>query len=118
MEGQGVDCEELRNVETMRRLAREGKIRTLLDASLAAANAKLEAKGFEQGFREGLEKGLKGVREQLLVQAEQRFGATTAERLAACLADVREYDRLLAIGGWIVDCASGSELLDRVEGRA
>ncbi len=114
----------------MRRLAKEGKVRTLLDASLQAANAKLEARGFEQGYREGfrrgleevrqerLEKGLKGVREQLLVQAEQRFGATTAERLAVCLAEVREYDRLLAIGVWLVDCASGAELLDRVEGRA
>ena len=115
---QGVECRVLRNVETMRRLAKEGKIRTLLDASLEAANAKLEAEGFEQGYREGFRQGLKGVRDQLLVQAEQRFGATTAERLAACLAEVREYDRLLAIGGWIVDCASGSELLDRVEGRA
>ena len=114
----------------MRRLAKEGKVRTLLDASLQAAKAKLEARGFEQGYREGfrrgleevrqerLEKGLKGVREQLQSQAEQRFGAATANRLAACLAEVGEYDRLLAIGDWLVDCASGSELLDRVEGRA
>ena len=106
----------------MRRLAKEGKIRTLLDASLEAANAKLEAKGFERGFREGLEEvrqeGLEQHRKQLQVEAKRRFGAATAEQLAVCLAEVRDHGRLVAIRGWIVDCASGSELLDRVEGRA
>ena len=106
----------------MRRLAKEGKVRTLLDVSLAAANAKLEAKGFEQGYREGfrrgLEEGIEQHRKLLQVEAKRRFGAATAEQLAACLAEVRDHGRLVAIGGWIVDCASGSELLDRVEGRA
>ena len=98
----------------MRRLAKEGKVRTLLDASLQAAKAKLKAEALE----EALEKGLEQQRKLLRVQAEQRFGAATADRLATRLAEVREYDRLLAIGGWLVDCASGAELLDRVEGRA
>ena len=110
----------------MRRLAKEGKIRTLLDANLEAANAKLEAKGFEQGFREGFRQGLEEVRQegleqhrkQLQVEAKRRFGAATAEQLAVCLAEVRDHGRLVAIRGWIVDCASGCELLDRVEGRA
>ena len=102
----------------MRRLAKEGEVRTLLDASLQAAKAKLKAEALEEALEKGLEKGLEQQRKLLRVQAEQRFGAATADRLATRLAEVREHDRLLAIGGWLVDCASGSELLDRVEGRA
>ena len=94
----------------MQRLAREGKIHTLLDARIEAAKAKLKA--------EGLEEGLEQQRELLQVIAKRRFGAATADKLAACLAEVREHDRLMTIGGWLVDCASGTELLDRVEGQA
>ena len=149
MARQGVDCNELREVETVQRLAREGKIRTFLDARIQAANAKREAKGFKEGFEEGrlegfkegfeegrlegfkegfeegfeeghkkgLEEGLEQQRALLRVMAKRRFGAATADRLAARLAEVREHDRLMAIGGWLVDCATGTELLDRVEGR-
>ena len=121
MARQGVGCKELRDVEMMQRLAREGKVRTCLDARIQAANAKWEAKGFKEGFEEafekGLEKGLEQQRELLQAQAKRRFGAATADRLAVRLAEVREHDRLMAIGGWLFDCASGTELLDRVEGR-
>ena len=117
MARQGVDCEELMEVETVQRLAKEGKIRTLLDASIQAANAKVKAEGFAEGLEEGLEESLEQQRELLQAQAKRRFGAATADRLAACLAEVREHDRLMAIGGWLFDCASGTELLDRVEGR-
>ena len=125
MARQGVDCEKLMEVETVQRLAREGKIHTLLDARIQAANAKRKAEGLEEGLEKGLEEGLeKGLeegleqqRELLQSQAKRRFGAATADRLAARLAEVREHDRLMAIGGWLVDCASGTELLDRVEGR-
>ena len=110
MERQGVDCDVLKEVETVQNLAKEGKIHTLLDEHIQAAKAKLKA--------EGLEEGLEQQRELLQSQAKRRFGAATANRLAACLAEVREHDRLMAIGDWLVDCASGSELLDRVEGRA
>ena len=117
MARQGVGCKELRDVEMMQRLAREGKVRTLLDARIQAANAKLKAKGFKEGFEEGRQESLEQQRELLQVMAKRRFGAATADRLAARLAEVREHDRLMAIGGWLVDCASGTELLDRVEGR-
>ena len=117
MARQGVGCKELRDVETMQRLAREGKIHTLLDARIQAANAKWEAEGYKEGYKEGLEEGLEQQRALLQSLAKRRFGAATADRLAARLAEVREHDRLMAIGGWLVDCASGTELLDRVEGR-
>ena len=113
LERQGVDCTLLRNRETAQRMAKEGKIRTFLDARIQEANSKLKAEGRQEGRQEGIEQ----ERELLQLLAKRRFGAAIAERLAARLADVREHDRLMAIGGWLVDCASGTELLDRVEGR-
>ena len=118
MERQGVDRDVLKEVETVQNLAKEGKIRTLLDVRIQASNAKLEAKGFKQGFREGFEKRLEGLRKLLQSQAKERFDAATVDRLAACLEEARDYDRLLSIGVWLVGCASGAELLDREEGRA
>lgn len=105
----GVDCKELEDEKEVERLAKEGKIRSFLDARVQEAKSKLKA--------EGLEQGLEQERELLQGLAKRRFGAETADRLAACLAQVREHDRLMAIGGWLLDCTSGTELLDRVEGR-
>ena len=115
---QGVDCEKLMEVETVQRLAREGKIHTLLDARIQAANAKWEAEGYKEGYKEGLEEGLEQQRALLQSLAKRRFSAAIADRLAARLAEVRDHDRFMAIGGWLVDCASGTELLDRVEARS
>ena len=133
LEQQGVDCEEIKDAEKMRGMAKAGKIRSFLDARVQEANSKLKAEGLEKGLEQGLEKGLekgleqgleKGLeqgleRERELLQglAKRRFGAETADRLAACLAQIREHDRMMAIGSWLLDCASGAELLDRVEGR-
>ena len=109
----GVECKELEDEKEVQRLAKEGKIRTFLDARVEEAKSKLKAESLEQGLEQGLEQ----ERELLQGLAKRRFGAETADRLAACLAQVREHDRLMAIGGWLLDCASGAELLDRVEGR-
>ena len=137
MARQGVGCKELMDVEMMQRLAREGKIHTFLDARIQAANAKREAEGHkkgrlqghkkgrregrregrQEGLEEGHKKGLEQQRELLQSLARRRFGAATANRLAARLAEIRDHDRFMAIGDWLLDCASGTELLDRVEGR-
>ena len=51
----------------------------------------------------------------LVRQAARRFGAGTAERLAALLLRIDDPDRLTEVGDRIVDCATGADLLDRVE---
>ena len=93
----------------MRNMAKAGKIRSFLDARVQEANSKLKAEGLDQGSE----------RERELLQglAKRRFGAETADWLAACRAKIREHDRMMAIGSWLVDCAIGAERLDRVEGR-
>jgi len=109
LDRQGVDCKELLDVERTRSMAKAGKIRTFLDARVQEANSKLKA--------EGLDKGPERERELLQGLAKRRFGGETADWLAASLAKIREHDRMMAIGSWLVDCANGAELLDRVEGR-
>ena len=56
-----------------------------------------------------------GERALLIRQAARRFGAGTAERLPALLARIDDPARLAEAGDWIVDCATGAELLARVE---
>ena len=113
MDRQGVDCKEVMDEEELQLPAKEGKIHSFLDARVEEAKAKLKAESLEQG----IELGLTRARELLQRQAKRRFGAEAADRLVAHLEETREHDRLMAIGDWLVDCASGTELLDRVEGR-
>ena len=56
-----------------------------------------------------------GERALLVRQAARRFGAGTAERLATLLLGIEDPDSLAQVGDWIVDCAAGAELIDRVE---
>ena len=71
--------------------------------------------GREQGIREGIAQSLAHERALLRRQAALRFGAETAERLAALLADISDPERLAEVGEWLVRCGTGSEFLARVE---
>ena len=55
------------------------------------------------------------VRAGLCRQAGLRFGADTADRLGALLADVDDPAFLADVADWVVVCAAGDELLDRVQ---
>ena len=57
-----------------------------------------------------------GERALLVRQAERRFGAGTAQQLSTLLLRIEDPDRLAEASDWIVDCATGAELVDRVEG--
>ena len=45
----------------------------------------------------------------------RRFGADTARHLGSLLADIKDSERLSRVGDWIMDCATGPELLDRLQ---
>ena len=68
----------------------------------------------QEWFRQGREAGLAEERALLRRQAARRFGTETAEALAGLLEGVDDADRLAEVGEMIVDCGTGSELLDRV----
>ena len=46
--------------------------------------------------------------------AELKFGAPTAKRLSGLLGGLTAPEELLEVGGWIIECGPGAELLDRV----
>ena len=114
------------------REAGRAEIRALLARQLGANGADMEEpamqehkmdeweqewfrQGREAGRVEGREEGLAGERALLLRLAARRFGAETAETLAGLLEGVDDADRLAEIGEMIVDCGTGSELLDRIK---
>ncbi len=57
-----------------------------------------------------------GQAEVVRRQAARKFGAETAERLAERLAEITDPKRAVEVGEWLLECESGEELLDRVEG--
>ena len=71
-------------------------------------------RAYQDRYRaEGIEQGLAAERELLRRQAARKFGAGTAGRLAGLLAGVGDADRLAQAGDWIIDCATGEELIAR-----
>ena len=75
------------------------------------------AEGRAEGRAEGLAKGLSNERSTLLRQARLRFDAETADALAPLLEPVNDPEELTQIGEWIILCASGEDLLNRVRAR-
>ena len=68
----------------------------------------------ERAIARGIAQGRAEERALLRRLAERRFGAETAARLAELLAGIEDAENLLEAGGWIVDCRTGDELLERL----
>ena len=99
--------------------SREGKeTETLMEARTREFEERAIARGREQGIAQGREQGIAQGRteERALLRSltERRFGAGTAARLAELLAGVENAEDLIKVGGWIMDCRTGDELLDRL----
>ena len=74
----------------------------------------------EEGRKERREEGRKqgevlGQRTTLVRLARRKFGAETAERLAALLERDSDLERTDQVADLIIDCASGSDLLKQLE---
>ena len=69
----------------------------------------------KQWFREGLEQGRAEERALLERMAASRFGADTAGRLSAVLAEIADPERLAEIGEWLVRCETAEEFLARAD---
>ena len=88
---------------------------TLMDARAMEWEARVMERGREQGITQGREQGIaQGRRELLRRLAERRFGPETAAQLAGYMAEAGGVEELLQVGDWILDCATGRELLDRL----
>ena len=72
------------------------------------------AQGREQGREQGIAQGRAEERALLCRQAERKFDAATARRLAAALEDVADPGRLAEVGDWIIECGTAADLLARL----
>ena len=75
-------------------------------------------RGVEKGIEESLERELRRDRAMLSRLAARKFDAETAARFAALLEGIDDPERFADIGEDLMDCATGAELLARVEGAA
>ena len=70
-------------------------------------------RGRAEGMAHGRAEGLERERALLLRQAQRRFGADVAVALSKLIKGVEDPNRLTEVGDWVVDCATGRELLKR-----
>ena len=73
-----------------------------------------QEEGRRQGRQDGIQARLADHRALLARQALRKFDAETARQLAQRLQGIRDLAALAAVGDWIIDCASGSELISRL----
>ena len=75
-------------------------------------------RGIEQGVQRGIEQGVQQERARGLARLRRhaaiKFGAQTAERLAALLGAAIAVEQMERVGDWIVECDRGGDLLARV----
>ena len=103
--------EEALSVETSRVLRRVG--RTL---GARAGTGPDDTPWLRMERQESRAEGrVEGQRALLVGLAARRFDAGTARRLSALLDRIEDSSRLAEVGDRIVDCATGAELLERVE---
>ena len=87
---------------------------TLLEARAEEWKAEWLAEGIEKG----IERGRAEERALLGRLAELKFGVPMAERLSDLLGGLTAPEELFDVGGWIIECETGAELLDRVRTHA
>ena len=87
-----------------------------IDEYVEEKAAEKAAERHKQGLAQGLEHGLRHERAMLSRLAARKFDAGTATRLEALLARIDDPERFVRIGEDVIDCATGAELLARVEG--
>ena len=86
-----------------------GAMEALFDTVFADGMKRGLADGMERGLADGMER----QRTMLVRQAARKFGPGAANRLDAFLAGVDDPERLVEIGGLLIDSADSEEFLSR-----
>jgi hypothetical protein len=109
----GGESESLPRLEEVRTMLAE-QVREWTEEWVEEGRAQGREQGIAQGREQGREQGRAEERALLCRQAERKFDAATARRLAAALEDVADAGRLAEVGDWIIECGTATDLLARV----
>ena len=109
-------------VEGDERLLVEDRIQAQIDRIAAQGRAEGLEEGRAEGFAEGLEEvraearaeSLERVRSLLRRLVAWRYGTDTAQQVNPLLAATQDPERLTNVGNWIMECATGQDLLERL----
>ena len=110
----GIDLKFLEDSEMLAKLEEQGEVRLLVEERLQAQLDGIAARNLKKGRAVERAEALKRERVLLHQLAALRFGADTAQQLDPLLAVTEDPERLSDVGTWIMDCAAGTELLERV----
>ena len=88
---------------------------SLLDERAKQWAAEWFQQGIDQGFEQGVKHGLAAERELLCHQARRKFDLVTGQELARRIASVTDTKRLAEVGSWIIECTTGTELLENMD---
>ena len=89
----------------------QGEVLLPVQERLKAQVDGIAARSYKKGYAEGYAEGGRDLLHRLV---EWRFGADTARQLDPLLAATEDPERLVDVGHWITECATGQELLERV----
>ena len=110
--------DELEGLERLERPTGGKEMATVSEARLGKwfdeVRAEHVALGVKQGMAEGIERERARWLARLRRHAAIKFGAGTAERLAALLGAAVAAEQMERVGDWIVECDHGEDLLARV----
>ena len=107
----GVDLKFLEDQEMTAKLEEQGEVRLWVEQRLQAQIDKLKADARAEERAQALERE-RALLHQLIAL---RFDTETAQRLDPLLGATKDPDRLSEVGSWITDCATGKELLERLQ---
>ena len=97
----------------------EARRRAMVEVYRAEGRAEGRVEGREQGCEEGREQGhaevRADVRDLLRMQAVRRFGDDVEAPIVTLLKGIDDTEGLTEVGDWIVDYASGAELVERLQ---
>ena len=99
-----------------RRELEGGEMATLLEARAREWERQWYREGRAEGIEQGIERGRAEERARLYHRlAARKFGAETAQRLSELLGRIPDDGPATEVGEWIIECETGTELLDRAE---
>ena len=96
----------------------EGDERLLVEDRIQAQIDRIAAQGRAEGLEEvraeARAESLERVRSLLRRLVAWRYGTDTAQQVNPLLAATQDPERLTNVGNWIMECATGQDLLERL----